>query len=274
MKRYLSILMTLILTMGIVLSNLACIFAQSNSNRVIDGAGLLSSFEEQDLEEDLAKWCDEHQFDIVIVTNENNMTDAQVQAYADNFFDYNGYGYGENYDGCVLVVDMASRYVHIGTSGYAATVITDYGIDRILDDVIEYLSDDDPYGAFADGFFGDVKWMYGSAEDGEPYDEWSPSSSDPAAWGGLFGIALIPGAISGLIAARIQKGKLKTIRRRTEAQNYVRRGSLNMYRHHDVFRYSNVTRTPRPKDDEHRSGGSTMHTSSSGRSHGGGGRHF
>ena len=58
---------------------------------------------------------------------------------------------------------------------------------------------------------------------------------------------------------------------RNNAADYIRQGSLRLDNSSDVFLYRRVNRTPRPKPQESSGdgGGSTMHTSSSGRSHGG-----
>ena len=69
------------------------------------------------------------------------------------------------------------------------------------------------------------------------------------------------------------KRKMKSVEKNYGAGNYAR-GGLQMRRSEDRFLYSNVHRTPIPRE-EHRTGGggggggSSMHFSSSGHSHGG-----
>ena len=67
--------------------------------------------------------------------------------------------------------------------------------------------------------------------------------------------------------------QLKTVRRKAAASDYVRPGSMNVAYANDVFLYSHVNRTAKPKDNDS-SGGSATHTSSSGTTHGGGGGKF
>ena len=57
------------------------------------------------------------------------------------------------------------------------------------------------------------------------------------------------------------------------ASDYVRPRSMNVAYANDVFLYSHVNRTAKPKDNDS-SGGSATHTSSSGTTHGGGGGKF
>jgi uncharacterized protein len=66
------------------------------------------------------------------------------------------------------------------------------------------------------------------------------------------------------------KGKLKSVRVQAGASGYVKTGSMNVTHRQDLFLYRDVNRTAKPKD----SSGSSTHTSSSGRSHGGGGGKF
>lgn len=69
--------------------------------------------------------------------------------YADDFYGYNGYGFGENYDGVLLLVSMEDRDWWMSTSGYGITAITDAGIEYISDKFLSDLSDGDYAGAFS-----------------------------------------------------------------------------------------------------------------------------
>jgi uncharacterized protein len=72
-----------------------------------------------------------------------------------------------------------------------------------------------------------------------------------------------------LIVTGKMRSDLVTVRQQVKADNYVIPGSLQLTNSRDLFLYSQVTKTERPK-----SGGSSTHTSSSGRTHGGGGGKF
>jgi hypothetical protein len=87
------------------------------------------------------------------------------------------------------------------------------------------------------------------------------------------GISLAAGAGAGLFSSQRQKSKLKTVRKKTQANSYARRNSLVLSRKHDRFLYSTVAVMPRPKQNNnaHRpGGGTTIHMGSSGTPHGGG----
>ena len=83
-------------------------------------------------------------------------------------------------------------------------------------------------------------------------------------------ICFVIGLVIAAIATAIMKGQLKSVRSQAGASSYVKSGSLNVTHRQDLFLYRDVKRTAKPKD----SGGSSTHTSSSGRSHGGGGGKF
>ena len=55
------------------------------------------------------------------------------------------------------------------------------------------------------------------------------------------------------------------------ANNYLKNGSLNITDSSDIFLYSNVTRTAKPKNNDN---DSSTHESSSGNTYGGGGGKF
>ena len=79
------------------------------------------------------------------------------------------------------------------------------------------------------------------------------------------------GFFSGGIPAGAMKRKMKSVEKEYGAANYAR-GGLNLRVKDDRFLYANVSKTPIPHDSGNRSsggGGSSVHFSSSGRSHGG-----
>lgn len=86
-------------------------------------------------------------------------------------------------------------------------------------------------------------------------------------------VSVIIGFIIALIAVGVMKSKLKTVRFKTTANSYLKKGSLNITDSSDLFLYRTVNRTAKPKDNEG-SGGSSTHTSSSGATHGGGSGKF
>ena len=74
------------------------------------------------------------------------------------------------------------------------------------------------------------------------------------------------GLFAALIVTGSMKGKLKTVRAQTAADQYVKPGSMNITERREMFLYSQIRRQKR---ETKKSGGSSTHKSSSGRTHGG-----
>ncbi len=117
------------------------------TSRVVDMAGLLSDSEKTALLTKLDEISERQQADIVVVTADT-LDGKMPMDYADDFYDYNGYGFGENHDGVLLLVSMENRDWWISTCGYGITAITDAGIKYISEKFLSELSD----GNYAESF--------------------------------------------------------------------------------------------------------------------------
>ncbi len=238
-------------------------------SRLKDDAELLSLSEANELESKMSDISRELDFDIVIVTvDELPSGYYSVRSYADDIYDYNGY----REDGCLLLLCMEKGSWYIYTSGYGITAFTDAGIDYIGEQMIDAGLSDGEYAAAFDRFVSLCKDFVLQARSGEPYD----SDNLPVdMWEDVFKPALLVGVIVGVIVAFVLAGvlrsKMKTVNAKADADGYVCRDSVDIPLRHDIYLYSHVTRTPRPKSS---SSGSSTHRGSSGRSHGGGGGRF
>lgn len=265
-KSILTVLFALILCMTAVIPA----FAASDLPRVVDNAGLLTESEESALLSKLDEISKRQQADIVVVTADT-LGGKTPMDYADDFYDYNGYGFGENYDGVLLLVSMEDRDWWMSTSGYGITAITDAGIEYISDKFLSDLSDGDYAGAFStyaelcDEFFAQAKT-------GQPYDvSHMPKEPFNIAWC-LAGSLVFGYAVAAMVTSRMKR-KLQTVRFQSAANSYVKANSLNVTESRDLFLYTQVARHEKPKETSS-SGGSSTHTSSSGSTHGGGGGKF
>lgn len=233
----------------------------ADSERLCDFAGALSAGEAEEISAKLDSVSDELGMDIVVVTD-SDIEESPV-AYADDFYDYNGY----RGDGILLFVDISGRDWHISTKGYGITAVTDAGLEYMSEQFKPYLSEGDYYKAF--GVFADLCVDFvKQARSGRPYDSGNlPKGSVPPV---LIPIAIGVGAVIALIICLVWRAQLKSVRARSSAVDYVRSGSFNVTRSRDIFLYSKLECREKPKDD----GGSSTHASSSGSEHGGGGGKF
>lgn len=259
--------------------------ASGNLPHVIDNADLMTNEEVFQLEEKASSISDTYEMDIVILTVDS-LGGKTAEAYADDYYDGNGYGYGEDYSGVLFLLSMEERDWYISTCGSAVYVLTDYGIQQSADAALPYLS----AGDYAMGFYS---WLdilpefLDAISEGAPIDGYADYSG--SYYSGTqeeivyyeedispsFLLALLIGAAAGGITIAVMRSSMNTRRKQSGAREYMNRDSYRLRSQRDIFLYSNVTRTARPKQTSSGSGGgSSVHRSSSGRSHGGGGGKF
>lgn len=273
MKKLLSLILSFAVASIMMMASVSGVWA-ANYPRLVDNAGLLNSSEAEEVLSELDEFSEEHQFDLVVVTVNDGLEDPELEAYADDFYDNNGYGFGEDHDGALLLVDMNSRMMHVSTTGYGITVLTDYGIDKLTDDIASYLGNEEYEDAFTDGFIDNVEWMYERAAAGDPYDYDDDSQAPNKGMVALviIVVAIIFGLILAKVATDAKKKELISVRMARGAASYLRKGSLNLTKNSDMFLYSNLVVNVLPDDDE--KGGSSTHMGSSGTFHGGGSKGF
>jgi uncharacterized protein len=232
--------------------------------RLVDEADVLTDSEESELLSKLDEISGRQQMDVVIATV-NSLEGKTAEAYADDYFDYNGFGYGPMNSGILLLVSMEDRDWAISTSGDGITAFTDAGCDYIGEEIVFWLSDDLYEHAFLT-FADNCDKFVTQARTGEPYDgDFMPEAEFEPFW--TLAICLVIAFIISLIITGVMKAQLKSVRSQTRASQYVRTGSLNVTCANDFFLYRTLTRVPRPKESS--SSGSSTHRSSSGRTHGG-----
>lgn len=230
--------------------------------RVVDEAGLLTDSEERRLEEKIAEIAVEYRFDVVIVT-ENSLGGKRPIAFADDYFDYNGYGYGPGRDGILFLISMEDRDWVISTRGYGITAFTDYGCDYIGEQVRPYLSDGE-YGEAMEQFLDLSEDFLAQASTGTPYDK-NHEKKNPLR---TIAFSAVIGLITASVVTLVLKSQLKSRRPQASANQYVRNGSFVLRDNRDYFLYSHVTKTRRASESSG-GGGSSTHIGSSGASHGG-----
>ncbi len=224
--------------------SLSAVSAESEKERLVDGAELLTESEETALLDRLDEISEEFEYDVVVVTTKS-LGAKSAMKFAQDTFKNGGYGMGDEKSGVILIVSIQDREWYIEFFGdervTEGTALSDY----FLDD----LSDGDYYGAF-DSFVTAVR--------GEL--EFSPVST--------LLVCLVIGFVVAFIVVSVMKGKLKSVHFQDNARAYVREGSFVLDHSRDLYLYSNVTRVAKPKNNTS-SGGSR---SGGGGSRGGGGR--
>lgn len=128
---------------------------QAPNERVYDYAEVLTHEEEELLRAYIAECQDKARMDIIVVTIKE---DVQSQGYwetvmngkADDFYDYNSYGYNKVYGDGILLLDNyyeGQMGTVTSTCGAVYEAFGDYENDLILDAVYRYI-ETDPYEAY------------------------------------------------------------------------------------------------------------------------------
>lgn len=251
MKKLISIVLCLLLCLGLSLTAYA-----AGNDAVLDQAEILSASDIEYLSELVHEVAGKHGIDIVILTVPS-LEGKDAQSYADDYYDYNGYGD----DGAIFLLAMAEREYHISTSGKVIDFLTDDVLYNMEESFLPYLSNAEYYKAFQDFVISlDVNM-----------------TDDPV---GDAMVCIFFGSIAGLVVAiialLIMRGAMNTKVKQHSAEDYLKEDTYNLTRTQDLFLYSQVSKRRRPQEDTTSSsgGGSTVHTGSSGRSHGGRGGKF
>lgn len=243
--------------------------------RLADQEELLTTEEQEELLARLDEISERQQCDVVIVTVAS-IEGKTATEYADDYFDYQGYGYGEKSDGILLLVGMKERVWAISTHGsLGISAFTDAGLDYIKEDVQFQLKLDNYAKAFRT-FASLCDQFLTAAHKGKPYDVGNPpiKHASPSILIFLFPIGILIMAWK----SRSKKRSLKSVVKKTGAISYKVPNSLHLWVDEDRITGSHVTKRKRNEESRDRggssgsggsSGGSTTHTSSSGRTHGG-----
>lgn len=231
--------------------------------RLVDEADLLTDSEETALLAKLDEISERQQFDVAVVTV-NSLGGKTPEAFADDYYDYNGYGYGENADGALLLISMEDRDWYITTCGYGITAITDAGRGYMQEQFKPALSDGDYSGAFTT-FAELCDEFVTQAKTGEPYDVGNLPKGTVSPI--MIVIDLVLGLVIGYAIASVRKSKLKSVRNKVEALDYTVPGSMMLTDSRDIFLNKTVTTRTIHHESSSSGGGSSTHTSSSGRTH-------
>ena len=221
----------------------------TRGDRLVDQADLLNEADEAALQEKLDTISETLQFDVVIVTAKH-IGNRTPMEFADDYFDYNGFGLSDDY--FLNVIDPSDFTYYLKNGDYVRSF--NHFADVVNDFVIEAKTNE-PYSAK------------------HRYQDWKNK---------VIGVAL--SLVAGLIVAAIvtyskYSNYVSAICERSEAGGYLV-GSVKFGECRDEFIGSFVNRTRRVSESSSSSSSSSSHsspgshTSSSGRSHGGGGGKF
>lgn len=273
-----------------LMAALLCGFAPEGQ-KVYDDAQLFTQEERQELEREAQEAAVETKCDFVIVTTYDT-EGKSAEAYADDFFDENGFGYeGPRGTGILLLFDMGGRNIQISTSGQAFIQITDstYTSDDEINALLDDMWPDIESGDYADAaeifirqtkdkylVNNEYRYMDGVYNESTQLFEFTERK---ATFGEkvLDPMRLLSTAVLSLILAGVIVGVMvmnQKAGRTASSRNYLD-GDVRIKRERDRFTHTTTrVRTIETPKSSGGGGGGGGHTSSSGSTHGGGGRSF
>ena len=260
MKRVISLLFVCFLCFALTVP---CFASEFKNPPIIDEAEYLSESQLAKLTEKFEAIRQKYDFEVAVYT-EYEMTSYDAMSSADDIYDYAGYGAGENDDGIMLYICSSTREYHFTTHADGLRVFNENGIAYLKKHVEPHLADDNYYMAM--NTFADIAdELLEMAENGEPFNK---KQYDMKYLLIVIGCALLLPLIIAYFMMQSKLSKMKTAVENDYAANYIKPGSKQLTMSRDIFLYSHITKTEKPKNN------SGSHKSSSGRTHGGGGGSF
>lgn len=237
------------------------IHAKENFARIVDKAELLTDEAKNKLESKLDEISKRQKFDVVVVTI-NSLNGKTSTNFADDFYDFNGYGFGLNHDGVLLLVSINDKEWSISTSGYGTTALNDTGIKYISKKFLPSMKDKKYEEAFLI-YANLVDEFITQAKTGRPYDS-SNLPKDSFKFIKFLCVSTILGAIVSYLITSKMKHNLKSVKSAKNACSYIDSEKFSIDKTEDLFLYNNITKTLKTSSTN-----STTHKSSSGNAHGG-----
>lgn len=221
-------------------------------NLIQDDSGLLTDTDVQRLEEIYGDYPKTYGFTPALVTTDS-FGGLSAEEFAGQYYDLMEYPE----DGIQLLVSLEEGEWYILTNGACYRRISDWDADAIGQEILPLIQNGEYYAAFLR--FPEIAAEYFEANADKDVWEAPEEIGMPQTSGKNYGktvaISMAVGLVIGLIAVGIMALRMKTVRSRHTASDYVRPGSMELTNQRDIFLYSHVSRTPRPKSTS--SGGSS-----------------
>lgn len=248
-------------------------YADGDMEYAVDSAEVLTTDELETLKYKLAQISDENNIDVGIVTVEY-LDGKTAQEFANDLFEQNKFGKGENRDGILLLVATEDREWAMSTHGSAKEAFNQDGLDYLSGEFLPYLSDDDYYSAF-ENFLNNAQELGAMYVAGNPYrveyDEEGnyPIEGEPIKEEGINNSVWIPlsiviGCAISFVIMMMYKSQLKSVKSESRADDYLM--DMKLVKSQDIFLYRTVTRTMRAKNEDH---GNNFNNSGGGGDYGG-----
>lgn len=232
---------------------------------IFDQANLFSDSQKSEIEEKITLFKKDTGMDGAVVTT-NDAGGKSAQAYADDFYDQQGFGVGTDHSGFLFLIDMDNRTYYISTMGKMKELLTDSRIEKMLDHAEEDMIDANYHSAalsiLKDAINYSNRYQYDTAS-GEFKRVYKLTPLKTL-------IAAVVAVIAGIVSYSSVYGSYN-LKRSTYKYSYREKGNLNLTQKEDqlIDTFTTTRHIPKPSNNSSGSG-----NGSSGGGHGGGGRSF
>ena len=223
--------------------------------RIIDKAGFMTSSDFATVYTKLCEASRKYGVELFIYTEKSGVeeTDENINRYVRNF--YNEIFDNEAGKDCVILYvidDTADLDLACVYSNGKAKAAVNFDAQEHLRETLRDGGTSDRFVLYADEC---IRLL-------DLYESTGKEYKEPFGWFGAIAISLGIGFVIALIVVLVMKGKLKTVRFRNDATDYTVPDSMNVTDERELYLYSTVVATPKPKE-------SSSSSSSSGSSDGG-----
>lgn len=140
MKKYIASILILFLAFALTPEQIKA--SSYNEESVFDYADLLTPEEEGSLRQ-ITKVYEEYDMSMIFLTT-SNAEGKSAMTYSDDFYDTNQF----RPDGVLFLIDMDNREVYVNTVGECIKILTDYRIEKILDAGYDCVADGEYFKSF------------------------------------------------------------------------------------------------------------------------------
>ena len=271
MKKTAAILLAIILCLAAVVPAFAEDGFADEYYRGTDDTDTISLADKTYLNNQLDEIANRQSFDVTC-TLINDLDGKAVEQFAAEVYSEYLYGYGDDKDGVLLVVNSETNEWYIYTSGRGTKLFNDERIAEIGNQISADLANGDYYYAFA--LYAELCDEYITAgvpdeaeqppipvsePEAEPKEIEQPKNAPaPQTSSEKFEplpiiylpICIVIGLLVALVVVGSMKASMKSVYMQVAANDYTKENSFKVTEKQDIFLYRNVERTPRQKNDD------------------------
>lgn len=217
---------------------------------VFDDYGLLDETEQAQLDQELGDIYEEYGYDAVLLISPDIGEDQDYRKYAAEFMQENDIGYGDTYEGMCIFHQPDARNITIVFRGDTQDDFPSNVQEEMLDKCKKYLKADDPVSGYQ-SLITDLRTGLDRICEGKKV---RPMDIREGSFAGTFAVDLLlcflVMAIPTGFMTWMQMRKMKTRVQQANANAYSADGGLELKEKRDLFLYSTISQTAKPKDDD------------------------